>query len=129
MSGNLCDVLVSSTLSITITFFRGDGLRGDENMPVISSMPFASRGLGSNVTPVRLFQVSLVSWCSAHGVPPSQLANCGVVDIVAFAMNRRSRRHDGCKESRLPYTVYQIEAGEPRSSSEAACTELSLVRC
>jgi hypothetical protein len=55
----LCDVPASSTLSITVIFFNGDGLRGDEKMPVISSIPLASRGLCSSATPVRLCWISL----------------------------------------------------------------------
>ncbi len=58
MRAGLRDVPASSTLSITIIFFKGDGLRGDEKMPVISSIPLASRGLCSSVTPVRLYWIS-----------------------------------------------------------------------
>jgi len=49
------DILASSTESIgLVLFLSGDGLRGEEKIPEISSIPFASRGRGSNMTPVRL---------------------------------------------------------------------------
>ena len=62
-------------LCIKIICFNGEGLRGEEKMPVISSIPLRSKGRWSRVTPVRLRVMSIEAGKQNTMYIPSMLSD------------------------------------------------------
>ena len=108
ISADASHALLSLTTSSAFPFpsrLKGDGLRGDEKRPVISSIPFSSSRPCGRVTPVRLLlqcqhpkattffplslSLSLKNGIGAHR--PSNLTN-GREVVVALSSGCRSRR-------------------------------------